>query len=304
MPKRAALAAAAIGLLVMVAMVAATRTMPPIVMSSDLAMAEVSTALAARGDLMVGPYSRFGWNHPGPLYFYMLAPLYALAGQNASALFVAAVAINLCAILGLAWSLRDHGHGLLSFAVVMACLILAWRLPRLLASPWTAHVPVLASLTFVATAGAVAGGRHRLVPLLILIGTFIAQTHLSYVPMVGVLGSVTVALLIAQRRQTAAAILAVSAGLWLLLWLPVLTEAAMNDGGNLAALWRFFVTEAGSGQSFSQALEAWGFGLTGILRGDLALPWGGHFAMLASWWRLPVAVGQVAALVAVAWRGQ
>ena len=28
---------------------------------------------AARGALGVGPYSRFGWNHPGPTYFYVLS---------------------------------------------------------------------------------------------------------------------------------------------------------------------------------------------------------------------------------------
>jgi hypothetical protein len=30
----------------------------------------------------VGPYSRFGWSHPGPALFYLLAPVYSLSGTN------------------------------------------------------------------------------------------------------------------------------------------------------------------------------------------------------------------------------
>src|SRR5437868_1919006 len=33
---------------------------------------------------LVGPYSRFGWNHPGPLMFWLLAVPYRLFGQSSS----------------------------------------------------------------------------------------------------------------------------------------------------------------------------------------------------------------------------
>ena len=172
-----------------IAVVATARGMPPIVTSSDLAITELYTELATRGELLVGPDSRFAWNHPGPIYFYVLAPLYAAGGHRAAALFAAAVAINLAAILTLVWVVRRGDRGPLLLLVTLACLVIAWRVPRLMASPWTAHIPVLASLTFVVVCGAVVGGRHRMLPLLMLFGSFVTQTHLSYVPMVGVLSS-------------------------------------------------------------------------------------------------------------------
>ena len=301
--RRPALAALAIGALVLVVLVVATRALPPIVTNSDLAIAEVYTELASRGQLIAGPYSRFGWNHPGPMFFYIVAPVYAAADQNASALFVAALAINLAAILAIAWVVSRDGRGPLAVFVTLACLLLAWRMPRLLASPWTAHVPVLSSLAFVTVCGAVAAGRYRMLPWLILVGSFIAQTHVSYVPMVGVLASVAVAVVILQERGRARGILVVSAGLWILLWLPALIEASVHRGGNLAELWRFFLADAGPPHTWSDSFSAWSYGLTGVLRADLGLPWGGHFTIQPSWWKALVAIGQVIALGIVAWHG-
>ena len=301
MTHRGPLLALAVAVSTAIAVVVTARAMPPIVTSSDLAITELHTELAARGELLTGPDSRFAWNHPGPIYFYVLAPLYAAGGHRAAALFAAAVAINLAAIFTIAWVVRRNDGGPLLVFVSIACLFLAWRVPRLLASPWTAHIPAFASLTFIVLCGAVSAGRHRLLPLLILFGSFITQTHLSYVPMVGALSSVAVATVIAQHRRRAAAVLAVSAGLWILLWLPTLIDAAMNDGGNLAALWQFFVAGGGASHSVSESLVNWGHALSGIVRADLALPWGGHFVVAPSGWQVSFGLLQVAGLGLVAW---
>ena len=87
---------------------------------------------------MVGPYSRFGWNHPGPFYFYLQAPLYALGGHKAASLYAGALAINLLAILTLAWVVSRENRGPLLVLITAACVLFAWRAPRFLASPWTA----------------------------------------------------------------------------------------------------------------------------------------------------------------------
>ena len=291
-----ALAAAAI---LAIAVVITARAMPPIVTSSDLAVTELYTELATRGQLLVGPDSRFAWNHPGPIYFYVLAPLYAASGHRAGALFAAAVAINLAAILTLAWVAGREKRGPLLVMLSIACLVFAWRMPRLLASPWTAHVPVIASLAFVAVCGAVVGGRYRLLPLLILIGSFITQTHLAYVPMVGVLSAVAIAAMLVEHRRRALAVLGLSAGLWLLLWLPTLIEAATNGGGNMTVLWQFFIAEAGPSHTWTESVAAWSYALVGILRRDLALPWGGHLVMEPASWTGPLAAVQTAGLALV-----
>src|SRR5262245_9076293 len=60
----------------------------------DAAILEIYTLHAVRGFWTLGPYSQFGWNHPGPLYFYLLAPFYVLSGQKTVALHVGAFSIN------------------------------------------------------------------------------------------------------------------------------------------------------------------------------------------------------------------
>src|SRR5689334_2705117 len=65
---------------------------------SDLAVTETYTILASQGRLLVGPYSRFSWHHPGPLYFYLLAAFYKALGSRTVGLEVGALVINLCSM--------------------------------------------------------------------------------------------------------------------------------------------------------------------------------------------------------------
>src|ERR1043166_6073345 len=48
----------------------------------DMAVLEIGTLHASTGAQLLGPYSRFHWNHPGPLYFYLLVPFYVLSGRQ------------------------------------------------------------------------------------------------------------------------------------------------------------------------------------------------------------------------------
>src|SRR5262249_56508683 len=52
----------------------------------DTAIVESYTWMASTGDLLLGPYSRFQWHHPGPMAFYCIAPFYALSGAKRAGL--------------------------------------------------------------------------------------------------------------------------------------------------------------------------------------------------------------------------
>ncbi|MEO6006681.1 MAG: hypothetical protein ABIU38_01400, partial [Vicinamibacteraceae bacterium] len=58
-----------------------TRTAPDTYPVADTATTSIATLRAARGELAVGSYSRFGWNHPGPLLYQILAGPYELSGR-------------------------------------------------------------------------------------------------------------------------------------------------------------------------------------------------------------------------------
>ena len=49
----------------------------------DYAIQELAVQEAARAHRLLGPYSRFGFNHPGPMLFYANVPAYLLLGKNA-----------------------------------------------------------------------------------------------------------------------------------------------------------------------------------------------------------------------------
>jgi len=49
---------------------------------SDQAILEIYTLHAVRGFWTLGPYSQFGWHHPGPLYFYLLRIFRLLFGDS------------------------------------------------------------------------------------------------------------------------------------------------------------------------------------------------------------------------------
>ncbi len=41
-------------------------------------MIELYTIHATHAAQFLGPYSQYGWHHPGPMLFYLLAPFYVV----------------------------------------------------------------------------------------------------------------------------------------------------------------------------------------------------------------------------------
>src|SRR5450755_2091389 len=72
----------------------ATHRVPRFSMFGDYAVLEQVTRFVWSGRTMVGPYSRFGFSHPGPLYFYFLAPIFLAFPSSSEGLFVGAFLLN------------------------------------------------------------------------------------------------------------------------------------------------------------------------------------------------------------------
>ena len=79
---RRALAAASLAFAAVVGLALLLRLLPHAIATGDAAATEIFVLHATRGPWPLGPYSQFYWNHPGPLMFYLLAPVYALSGQQ------------------------------------------------------------------------------------------------------------------------------------------------------------------------------------------------------------------------------
>src|SRR5215471_4732535 len=301
MTRRAAAIAATV-LALAAGLVFVARRAPPVVTGSDIAVAELYTDLASHGRLLLGPYSRFGWHHPGPLYFYLQAPLYVASDRAGASLFAGAVAMNLLAFAVLLWTMIREGRTVLAVAVGLACLAFAVRVPRFLASPWTPHVTILPTLACLGLAAAVASGRTRLLAATAFVASFVVQTDLALGPPIAAV--VTPALAVVAWRALRGAALPifdialaslVSAAVWSL----PLGEAGRHQGGNLGALWRFFTQTGVRLHSVREALVPWSDSFVGLARPDLALAWGNPLPPSGALWTIPAACALIALLAIV-----
>jgi len=73
---RLALIAAALVPFVPAAAEFARRGVPDYLFTGDGATLELRVLQAAHGGQLLGAYSRFYWNHPGPAFFYLALPIY------------------------------------------------------------------------------------------------------------------------------------------------------------------------------------------------------------------------------------
>ena len=293
----------AAGLLIAVELVALARQAQPVTAVSDTAVIESYTAYASRGAQLVGPYSRYGWHHPGPLYFYLLAPFYWLSGSLTTGLNAGALAINLASVLVLAWVVVRAGGGVLAIVTMAMVAVYAWRVAPILASPWNPHVIVLPTMALIVVSAAIVSGWAELLPLVAVMATFVGQTHVGVLPCVLVVSAIASSAVLAAaiaegdpgRRRRLIRILGVTLGVLVVLWSVPIWEQLSRRPGNFTRLWQFFAARDGASQPFRSAYAAWTDMLAGIARPDLRLAEGAPFRRS----RIPWAEGWAGAQVAL-----
>jgi hypothetical protein len=200
--------------------------------------------VGGRHTSLVGVFSRFGWSHPGPLLFWLLAPFHWLFG-NTGVLFGVGV-LNGVAMAASLFVARRRGGVPMAIVTGIALLLLMRGLePSLLVDPWNPWVAVLPALLFVLLAWSVADRDFATLPWLAVVGSFLVQTHVGYAPLV--LG-LTVAALVCSKwmqRGTPPAADAhgwfvVAAVVTVVLWIPPVLQQFTGDPGNLGEIVSYF----------------------------------------------------------------
>lgn len=216
----------------------------------DLAQIEMRVRDVGTADPpLVGPIGRFfgldtqGF-HPGPLGFWLLAPVYRLLGASSWALQVSAATLNVAALAATVWA----GHrrwglrGALLVGAGLAVLMRAYG-TAMLVYPWNPYMCVLFWALFLVCAWGVLCGDLPLLPVAVVAGTLCTQTHIAYVTLVGGVGLLVAGSLVladrrargdrAARRRLVRWTLA-AAALGALLWAPVVAEQISGDPGNIS----------------------------------------------------------------------
>ncbi len=192
---------------------------------------------------MVGVYSRFGWYHPGPALYYLLAGPYLLLGGSSMALPVGALAVNAACLVTVALLIRRHRGLLAALWALFVCLLYLRQLPgSFLLDSWNPYLPMLPFLVGALLCWAALQGDRWALPAALVILSACVQAHVSYAVGAAALLAVTAVLLVWLHRRRGvqgptARGWVVGGAATLLVWLPPLWQQLAGRGqGNLSAL--------------------------------------------------------------------
>lgn len=190
-------------------------------------------------------------NHPGALYFDLLAVPVRLFDNGAGTAFAVALINSLC-IVGIAVFAYRRGGALAGTVAMVATAALCWAMgSELLFEPWPPHSTMLPFLFFLVLIWSLTCGDLPALPFAVAAGSLVMETHLSYallVPLLGVWGLVGLGLALWRdrrdapdrwpaRRARALWLGGVAAAMLVLCWLQPLIEQFTSTGkGNLSRL--------------------------------------------------------------------
>jgi hypothetical protein len=182
---------------------------------------------------------------PGPLLFWLLALPARFAGP--SVMIVTVGLLNVASVIGVVGLARRRGGWPLMVAVAVAVPLMLASLPsETYSDVWNSSVALLPLTLLIFLAWSLACGEYRLAPLTVLVGSFVAQAHLTYVAPALLVGGFAIAGLVASRlggwgpnepralRSWALAALLVG----IACWSGALIDEAIHSPGNLVLLER------------------------------------------------------------------
>lgn len=244
---------------------------PDLTNGADAALLEMSTRDVFSRRILLGPYSRFLFYHPGPLYFIVRYPVYMLMGQRSSSCLVSTILIAAGSMLFI-WRTARKKAGEVSGAItaVLFILFLASVGRSIWLSEWNPHVIMFPTLLFAVSSAVFASGDSRYLIACAVAGSFVAQTHLGGIPFLVALFAVSVLLLAYPWLIRRTALKSPSprwkhvlwgAAILLLLWAPPLYEQFSSEKGNMTRIREYF-EETTPEITAVQGLEHWSRAVT------------------------------------------
>lgn len=208
---------------------------------------------------LVGPYSRFQWNHPGPSLSFAFAPWARLFGTSGVGILIGAFVVNLAAMFGAAWVARRSSKVLFFLTSIVLAAFALLEQPGELFNPWNPYVVVLPLFAALVAAWGTFRGDRVAAVVLVIAASFAIQGHIGAAPL-GVL-----ALLIGgggllyaigrsegEDRRGLLTTSLIALGVMFVCWIPPLLDQFFGTG-NLARLVRFQFTagEPSAGMRFT-----------------------------------------------------
>jgi hypothetical protein len=193
-------------------------------------------------------------NHPGPMLFWVLAPLEAVSGGAPWSFPVSVAVLAVTCLVAIAWaSGRTAGGGAVVGAMAVTT-VMAWSLGRqVLVDPWNPHAALLPFLASLFLVWAVAAGWSWGLPLVALGLSFVAQAHLVYGPMAAVL--LVASVLVVARGPRPWPPILTAAGVLVAAWAFPFLEQLTGDPGNVTILREAADTEGDAAVGWAWSLR-------------------------------------------------
>ena len=232
--------------------------------SGDWAVLTLRVEDVGRHTPLIGPYSRFGWNHPGPLLYWLLAIPYHLFGDKPEAVLAATATLNalsVAALSSIAW--RRGRLPLVALTMGMTAILLHAMGPAMLRDPWNPFITLLPLALLVFLVWSVIEGDYWMWPPLVLVSSFELQSHIGYLPMIVMLGIAVVVItwrrrawseLLPTSRNGRWRVVGVSVAVLVACWLPVVVDQIAGTG-NLGAITQYFLSPGDQPAGFGTALH-------------------------------------------------
>ncbi len=213
---------------------------------ADWALIATDAERALHLDLAVGPYSRFGFHHPGPALAYWLAPFWWASGRHYGGLALGAAVLGAVILATMVAAAGRAAGARAAWATAAVAVLFSFtyglgRLPE----PWNPAAAILPLAAVGVVGAALAAGRRWFLPVWAALATLALQAHVgSTVVLAAVVLAPLVVGVVAERHRLgrwlapAGVAVVVLAGLWIP---PLAQQADPPPGrdGNLTQIYDF-----------------------------------------------------------------
>ncbi|MHB8294185.1 MAG: hypothetical protein ACYDH5_06065 [Acidimicrobiales bacterium] len=232
--------------------------------AGDQALLELGAMRAWELHKLMGPYSRFGWHHPGPALYYLLALPVHLLSPSAAGLYVGNALVTGAAAVGtVAYIWRRYGAAAALWAATVVNLLSLSLSVGVLGYPWNPYVVIVPLVAFSVLWADALRGRLGALGWCLVVASFTVQTDIGNAPYALLLCAIAAgacgwwALRGPRSRLTRP-----GPAFWsgvavtLLAWLPPAVELVRDHPDNLALVMQFFLFSPHRGPSQLAALRA------------------------------------------------
>ncbi|MCK9736546.1 hypothetical protein [Pseudomonas syringae] len=222
---------------------------------SDYAIFLIDMYHASKFDQEIGISSRFGWAHPGPFNYYMLAPWYSLFGEKEIGLILGTFLYNIGFIAASTWTVakisdRKTAALFLTTLVIYSTIALGAKVFLDVLLPYSTIFPWIFALCI---SIAIIQKHSYFIPLLALTLSCVTQMHVAFWMPAVVLGLSTLAGSLLHKKPERSEILLwiAAACLFAITWIPPLHEF-----NNISKIFGFFTSRPSSDHSLLDAAHA------------------------------------------------